>query len=131
MSCMVYVMTYSIDLRRRVVEFVVAGGSKSEASRRFSICRATVYQWTSLGEDLSPKRYERTRARKLDERALAAHVEAHPLMLARDRAVIFEVHPTSITRALKRIGIRRKKHRRATVSDAQSSAPPTLPACAV
>jgi hypothetical protein len=68
-------MTYSIDLRRRVVAFVTDGRSKSEASRRFSV------------------------SRKLDEQALIAHVKANPLMLAKDRAAHFGVDPTSITRA--------------------------------
>ena len=35
-------MRYSTDLRKRVVDFIKAGGSKAEASRRFSITRATI-----------------------------------------------------------------------------------------
>jgi len=30
-------MTYSLDLRERVVDFVLSGGSKAEASRRYQI----------------------------------------------------------------------------------------------
>ena len=30
-------MTYSVDLRQRVVKFVEAGGAKAEAARRFSV----------------------------------------------------------------------------------------------
>ena len=38
-------MTYSLDLRQRVVSFVEGGGSKSEASRVFRVGRNTVYSW--------------------------------------------------------------------------------------
>ena len=38
-------MTYSLDLRQRVVSFVEGGGSKSEASRVFGVGRNTVYSW--------------------------------------------------------------------------------------
>ena len=36
-------MSYSIDLRQRVVDFVRQGGSKSEAARLFGVSRGRVY----------------------------------------------------------------------------------------
>ena len=36
-------MTYSLDLRQRVVNFVKKGGSKAEASRRYEMGRDTIY----------------------------------------------------------------------------------------
>ena len=41
-------MPYSIDLRRRVVEAVKSGMSKSKASRTYQICKQTVYNWLEL-----------------------------------------------------------------------------------
>lgn len=38
-------MTYSIDLRKRVVEFVQKGGSKAEASRRYQVSLWCVNDW--------------------------------------------------------------------------------------
>lgn len=38
-------MIYSIDLRKRVLDFVKAGGSKAAASRTFGISRRCVYNW--------------------------------------------------------------------------------------
>ncbi|NJK57672.1 MAG: IS630 family transposase, partial [Pleurocapsa sp. SU_5_0] len=38
-------MTYSVDLRKRVVEFVAAGGSKAEASRRYEVSLWCVNDW--------------------------------------------------------------------------------------
>ncbi len=40
-------MTYSIDLRKRVVEFVQGGGSKAEASRRYKVSLWCVNDWLS------------------------------------------------------------------------------------
>ncbi len=44
-------MTYSIDLRKRVVEFVRQGGSKAEASRRYEVYPLG----NPLGHEVSPK----------------------------------------------------------------------------
>ncbi|MDR0274264.1 MAG: transposase, partial [Burkholderiaceae bacterium] len=38
-------MAYSQDLKRRVLAFVAAGGSKIEAVRLFSLARSTLYVW--------------------------------------------------------------------------------------
>ena len=47
-------MTYSEDLRERVVEFVRAGGSKSKAAEQFKVSRWCVYDWLSR-KSLEPK----------------------------------------------------------------------------
>ena len=49
-------MSYSVDLRKRVVNYIESGGSKSEAARRFEVSRKTVYNWLAL-DDLAPKAY--------------------------------------------------------------------------
>ena len=38
-------MAYSIDLRKRVVEFGEEGGSKAEAARRFRVSGWCVHDW--------------------------------------------------------------------------------------
>jgi transposase len=38
-------MSYSIDLKKRVVSFIEEGGSKVEATKRFSVGRRTVFKW--------------------------------------------------------------------------------------
>jgi transposase len=58
-------MTYSTDLRERVIAFVNEGGSKIEASQRFKVTRKTVYNWLNTN-GLEPKRYERKKSRKVD-----------------------------------------------------------------
>lgn len=102
-------MTYSVDLRERVVAFVKAGGTKTEASRQFSISRACIYDWVER-VDLKPKRYELTKTRKLCRKALAQHVKDFPDMLSVDRANHFGVAPSSLCVALQKIKITRKKN---------------------
>ncbi len=101
-------MTCSIDLRKRVVSFVEAGGSKAEAARRFSVSRQTVYNWVSR-DDLSPKRHG-SRHRKLDKARLRAHVKAYPDALLRERAVLFGVTVQALSYAFGQMGIGKKKN---------------------
>jgi transposase len=48
-------MTYSLDLRQRVVDFVKNGGSKAEASRVYEVSEWCVYEWCKRIE-LKPKK---------------------------------------------------------------------------
>jgi len=99
-------MSYSIDLRKRAVSFVNEGGSRTEAARIFGVSRKTLYHWLHR-DDLTPRKAE-TRRRKLDKAALLAHVQAHPDLLLRERAQLFNVHESSISRALARLRIVKK-----------------------
>ena len=99
-------MTCSIDLRERVINFVRSGGSKAEASRRFSVSQRSVYYWLRR-DNLSPKTHG-SRHRKIDKAKLRAHVKAHPEMLLRERAKIFGVSIPGLSIALKRLGIVKK-----------------------
>ena len=113
-------MTYSVDLRSIVVDFVQSGGSKVEASRRFSVARQTVYNWTK-SESLQPKKYTRTHHRKMDWEALRKDVKENPDSLLRERSVLFNVSKNSISYALKRMNLRRVKNSFDTSRDAQKN----------
>lgn len=99
-------MSYSLDFRQRVVSYVKEGGSKAEASRLFGIERRTLYHWLSA-KDLSP-RPAKTRKRKLDKGALAAHVRDYPDWVLRERAEHFGVHINAIWSALQTLRITKK-----------------------
>lgn len=99
-------MSYSVDMRKRVVAYVTSGGSKCEASRIFGIGRDTLYRWLSM-DDLSP-RPAKTRHRVIDKERLMAHVRAHPDALLRERALEFGVTPSGLWRAMRRLGLRKK-----------------------
>jgi transposase len=99
-------MSYSIDLRKRVLAHVSEGGSKAEASRLFGVGRPTIYRWLSLS-DLTPGP-AKTRKRKLDKAQLALHVRSHPEALLRERAAAFGVTPSGMWRALRKMRISKK-----------------------
>ena len=101
-------MSYSVDLRKRVVSFVGSGGSKSEAARRFEVSRKTVYNWLAL-DDLSPKPHPE-HTRKVDKQALKRHVQAYPDAILSERAQRFGVSTSTIWYHLKRMKFSRKKN---------------------
>jgi len=102
-------MTYSIDLREAAISYVNNGGSKVNACQIFGCTRNTLYRWLSM-EDLHPKKHG-LRNRKIDKEALKQHVEEHPDMFLHERAEVFGVHTSSISRALKALGIVKKRTR--------------------
>ena len=99
-------MSYSVDLRERVVSYVRSGGGRTEAARLFQVSRTTLYRWLGL-PDLRPKP-AKTRRRKLDKAALAAHVRDFPDALLRERAEHFGVTINAIWAALKNLAITKK-----------------------
>ena len=101
-------MTYSLDLRERVVAFVRGGGSKTEAARRFGVSRGTVYGWLAA-PTLTPKAHG-PRQRKLDKDALRRNVAAHPDLLLRERAAVFGVTVNAMWEALRAQGLDVKKN---------------------
>ena len=101
-------MSYSIDLRKRVVEYVSKGGNQIEAVKIFGVNRRTIYNWLHR-KNLSPTP-AKTRKRKLDKAALLRHVQQHPDALLRERALHFAVHINAIWTALKKMDISNKKN---------------------
>jgi len=102
-------MTYQLSHRKAAISFIKNGGSKVEASRIFSVSRNTLYSWLKL-DDLTPKPPLKMRHRKIDKEELKAHAEEYPDMFLHERAVIFKVHPSAISYALKSLNIVKKKN---------------------
>ena len=112
-------MAYSLDLRSRVIRFVESGGSIVEASRRFQVNRSTVYDWLHLKKEttsLSKRPLNRT-ALKISHEILRQRVSENPDMLLKEHAAYFGVRVQSISMALQRMGITRKKRRRFTKNE--------------
>lgn len=114
--------SYSADLRRRVVAAALEGGqSRDEVARRFAIGRSSVYRWVAAA--LSEGRLEAKPMRggprpTIRDEALAALRrlvdDTNHLTLAEYRDRLAEesgvrVHPWTVGRALKRLGLTRKK----------------------
>jgi len=75
-------MSYSFDLRRRVVLYVQDGGTKISASRQFKVSLWCVNDWCSRVH-LEPNKPP-GRPRKIDWDALATDIQKHPDKLLRD-----------------------------------------------
>ena len=100
-------MTYSIDLRSRVVRSVESGGSKAEASRRFGVSLWCVGDWCKR-KDLGPKA-QSPRHRKIDKEALRRHVRLYPDALLRERAQLFGVRINAVWSMMRKMELTHKK----------------------
>jgi transposase-like protein len=99
-------MTYSEDLRKRVVAFVKKGGRKSEACRRFNVSRWCVYNWINR-PSLAPQQRGVPRRRLLCLKALEAHVHTYPDAYQYERAEALGVSRHVILYGLRRLGIKK------------------------
>lgn len=102
-------MAYSTDLRKRVLDFIKAGGKKAEAARRFSLNRSTIYRWLAAEDPFSSEKPGPKNMRVLDEAALKKHVADFPDLTQNERASHFGVSESSIAYGLRKLGITRKK----------------------
>ncbi|MYF99607.1 hypothetical protein F4212_10845, partial [Candidatus Poribacteria bacterium] len=71
-------MVYSPDLRKRILDFVEAGGKKSEASRLFSVARSTIDRWLAADNPFAIRKTGPKKMRVIDEEALRKHVADFP-----------------------------------------------------
>jgi transposase len=105
-------MAHSEDLRRRVVKFIRQGGSKAEASRRYAVGLRTIYAWMGRGDDQTPRKPGPKGAHKIDMKKLAAMIGPKGAdRTLKEMAKEFSVDPSAISRALRRLGVSRKKNR--------------------
>ena len=101
-------MTYQTPHRIAALSFIKNGGSKADAARLFNLSRDTIYRWLSL-DDITPKSPLKTRYRKINKDALHAHVQEYPDLFLRERAAHFGVANSSMSLALSKMKIRKKK----------------------
>ena len=118
-------MSYSVDLRERVITFIETGGSKVDAARIFGVARVTIYSWltkktqTGTVKDAPPKRGWK----KINPQALITYVNEHPDLTLADYAKHFGASAPSIFMAFKRSKITRKKRPRFTRNEANKNVP--------
>jgi len=113
---------YSEDLRKKIVEALARGSTKSGAARSFGVSRSSVKRYAKLAEQgrpLAPKRRPGSRP-KMDERArrlLEADLEERPAATLPERreflrqAAGVRVSDSTVSRMLRRLGWSRKKDR--------------------
>lgn len=100
-------MTYSLDLRRRVVNYVEDGGSKAAALRIYRVSIWCVYDWCKRKKLEAQPQLRRSR---LDWEALRHHVREHPDALLRERAQHFGVKINAIWYACRQMKLTTKKN---------------------
>jgi putative transposase len=104
-------MAYSTDLREKVIEYIEEGNPLTEACRIFKVSRQTLYQWRKLKEikgSVERQAYKHG-AIKLNDQEFIKFVKANPDLYLKDYAAKFDVTPSGIWRAFKRLGITFKK----------------------
>ena len=107
-------MAYSTDSRKRVLDFIQTGGKKSEAARRFSVDRSTIYRWLAAEDPLATKKPGPKKMSVLDEaETLRKHVSDFSDLTQNERASHFGVSASSIgNHGLRKLGITREKNNR-------------------
>ena len=105
-------MAHSADLRKRVLQFIENGGSKTKAAKRFSVARPAIYRWLNAPDPLTCGKPGPRKPRLLDPLALSEHVKAHPDQTLDERAKYFGVSQSCIAYGLRRLGYTRNKNTR-------------------
>lgn len=104
-------MAYSTDLRERVLEYIEAGNTITEASRIFKVTRPTIREWRKLKKRNGSVAREiyRHGAIKLNDQELIEYVKASPDLYLKEYAEKFNMSISGICRAFKRLHITLKK----------------------
>ncbi|VEP12661.1 transposase [Hyella patelloides LEGE 07179] len=117
-------MPYSLDLRKKIVDYVERGGGVTKAAQIFKVSRASIYRWLNR-ENLEATKVKR-RQRKLDWEALKKDVRENPQHRLIDRAIKFEVQPSAILYALRQMKITRKKNNYVIAKEAEKKESNTI-----
>jgi len=116
-------MSYSIDLRSRVIEFIREGHTQEETSKVFKVGTTTIKRWLSLlSETGSLEKSELERSPRIFEsEKLNAYMEENPDALLKDVAAKFNGSISGAFYALEREKITFKKKRYTTKSEMRQS----------
>jgi putative transposase len=104
-------MSYSNDLRKKVIEFIDKGNSIADTAKVFGITKPTIYRWLKKQRydgNLSDKPPKRP-WKKIDPRLLIVFVKQHPDFTLLEYAKRFKTSAAAICRTLKKLKITRKK----------------------
>jgi transposase len=122
---------YSEDLRKKIIEALRRGTSKSEAARTFGVSRSSVKRYAKLveeGRSLAPKKRPGSKP-KIDQRArrlLEADLQERPAATLSERREFLRgvadlsVSESTVSRMLRRLGWSRKKDRWERASETSS-----------
>ena len=102
--------TYELAIRQKIVDFILAGGLKTQAAVRFGVSRSTVYRCIAANAagNLAPKPRAGT-ARKIDPEKLKLELEKNPDATLTDLAAIFNVHFVTVWHCMQKMGVKLKR----------------------
>lgn len=103
-------MSYSKDLKSRVLEYVGAGGSKASAARLYNVHVSTIYLWLKAGSERPRVKPGPKGPRKVSYQQISRAIEAQPDRMLKELAADLRVHESTVSRALKKLGLSRKKN---------------------
>jgi len=102
--------TYELEIREKIVNFVLSGGAKIKAAQRFGVSRSTVYRCLAAHAtgNLAPKPRAGT-ARKIDPDRLRRELKDNPDLTLTEIAKIFNVHFVTVWHCMQRMGLKLKR----------------------
>ena len=109
-------MSYPTIFRKRTIEYRQSGHTLKETSKAFKVSISAIEEWEKKIKEignLENKALNRPH-KKIDPEKLRAYVEEHPDAYQREMAEEFDCSVTAIQKALKRLGITRKKRQHTT-----------------
>ena len=111
-------MSYSKDLREKVIVYLCEGHTQREARDTFHISLTAINRWnqqyTKTGELVDKKPFRTFK--KLDPEKLKAYVKEHPDAYLQEIGDAFGCSDTAVMKAFQRLGISRKKRQSGTAN---------------
>ena len=109
-----YIMAYSTDFRKKVIEFIGKGHSQRSAAKVFGIHQETVNQWHQQYKKTGSleKKPSIRKFKKIDPEKLKTYIAGHSDAYLNEIGEAFGCSDTAILKAFKRLGITRKKRQR-------------------
>ena len=105
-------MTYSLDLRKKSLEYLKKGNSRKETSSIFGVTMQTLANWIQReAEGNLPAKQRANGSYKINDEALKEHIKSTPDAYLHEISEHFKVTASAIFYACKRIGITFKKRR--------------------
>lgn len=100
------IMTYPVHYRKKALAQLEAGVLVADIIDEYKISTSTLYAWK---KSLEPKIIHDRKPRTIDNEALLEDVKLYPDAYQHERASRLNCSQAGITKALKRVGITRKK----------------------
>jgi Transposase. len=109
-------MSYDKKYRQRTIEYRQEGHTLEETSRVFKVSVSTILNWAKLCQETGgyDKRPLNRSYKKIDPVRLASYVAEHPDAYLTEIGEVFFCGESAVRKALKKLGITRKKRRSVT-----------------